>query len=852
MIPENAQKPDDARFTSTENKGGISSHKIRPLLRRTITQLFEDNKTQDSFLTMQQTLSYYASLLLRIYSEKDCSVLGSQELAFVENSMKSSYPDYESIPDDYNTQAIQQQIFNFQNNKALLTDSLSWAYQYLKKYCPSDLSSTQFFTERYMISTLVDFELVNFDDIILDPSCGGGNFLVYVYERKLSDYYARNDCCSIDTLNSLLATLKGYDLDGFLSLVCYLNLIIATVGISYNHDDALSVDDLSDLRTYIFANVDDNIGGFLDKGDSIIVNVCTGERMPLSELMGDVNYIFTNPPFETIKGMKKELKDFLKEDYPLCKCDLCVAFLLKIVESIPPGVRCGLVLQNSWMYLKSFNLVRNVVCDGVALNRMILLGSGSFSDITGEKASVSLVNLSKTDIDSNVMSFIDLTSFKRPQKESLLVSDSCNYAIISQSSLFGMDGSIKNDIIDRLVKDNVDYSRFAVPMQGTSTGDSKRLIDYYWRHLKDPNWKLVSKGGGYSRWYGLNHYSLHWGTDGEIIKETPGSALRNVNKFKDTSMVFSDTGTSGLNVRSLCDGQLFVASGPGIRILSGDIFNHLALLNSKYASYCIRCFTPKLTIAAGYIAKIPVNEEIFSSDKLSLMGERCHAIKKAICNRRPVDIGFNPDFMKNGLYECVEEFIIREFNEELEKINLEKEIDDEIFRIMGIDEQERATILRELDSEIEETPYAISIADIDKCLSSVLDYNCVLTRTRTSKKSIGCDGPLEYISHVLHTSPDSVVKIIAENVHMMTKTKAVYLDYVIHSKILVELGFNHSCCEFKSVVEIADSFEDDSDMVASWIRNQFNTVHFQSLQKKPIYYYDECSDSIRLGPSYVN
>lgn len=130
MIPENAQKPDDARFTSIENKGGIISHKIRLLLKRTITQLFEDNKTHDSFLTMQQTLSYYASLLLRIYSEKDSSVLGSQELAFVENSMKSSYPDYEPIPDDYNAQAIQQQSSNFENNKALLTDSLSWAYQY--------------------------------------------------------------------------------------------------------------------------------------------------------------------------------------------------------------------------------------------------------------------------------------------------------------------------------------------------------------------------------------------------------------------------------------------------------------------------------------------------------------------------------------------------------------------------------------------------------------------------------------------------------------------------------------------------------------------------------------------------
>ncbi|HBN05952.1 MAG TPA: hypothetical protein DD434_09225, partial [Bacteroidales bacterium] len=64
-------------------------------------------------------------------------------------------------------------------------------------------------------------------------------------------------------------------------------------------------------------------------------------------------------------------------------------------------------------------------------------------------------------------------------------------------------------------------------------------------------------------------YCVKWGTDGEFIKSQPGSAIRNAAYFEETELVFSDTGTAGLNVRVLLPGQLFVASGPGIRLKYG-------------------------------------------------------------------------------------------------------------------------------------------------------------------------------------------------------------------------------------------------------------------------------------------
>lgn len=137
---------------------------------------------------------------------------------------------------------------------------------------------------------------------------------------------------------------------------------------------------------------------------------------------------------------------------------------------------------------------------------------------------------------------------------------------------------VSSEHLRELISSSERYENFAIPMQGTSTGNAKELINYFWKHSGDKEWVLISKGGGYSRWQGLNHYCVKWGNNGEYIKLQKGSAIRNANYFKNTQMVFSDTGTSGLNVRELQNNQIFVASGPGIRIKQGKTYAHLAFL----------------------------------------------------------------------------------------------------------------------------------------------------------------------------------------------------------------------------------------------------------------------------------
>ena len=124
----------------------------------------------------------------------------------------------------------------------------------------------------------------------------------------------------------------------------------------------------------------------------------------------------------------------------------------------------------------------------------------------------------------------------------------------------------------------------------------------------------MKKNGGYCRWEGLNNSVVKWGENGEYIKKQKGSALRNIKYFGKTQLVFSDTGTAGLNVRLLLNNQIFIASGPGIRILQGNEYAHMAFLNSRLAANYVRTISPKLTIAAGYIGRIPVEPTLIRKE----------------------------------------------------------------------------------------------------------------------------------------------------------------------------------------------------------------------------------------------
>lgn len=407
---------------------------------------------------------------------------------------------------------------------------------------------------------------------IVDPCAGGGNFLVECLEFMCAQ-------CN-ETKNNFLqkviwnvTKLYGYDIDRHITRIALVNIRLRVLAILNHKNEEISFEIWEYICPNIFRSLQsDDICGALSTDNQTVVNILNGNKTSIDSALGNADIILTNPPFATIKGMLSEQKVFLKKNYPDANCDMCVSFFDAIYKMLKPKGICGIVSQNSWMHLKTFKKIRERITSQYCIYKIVNLGAGAFQDLSGEKSNVSLLILGKEFIHDNMIGVLNLNELSFREKIKSITTEK-KYIYLPQKEINNINGYdfTEKGTLNSIRLNKELYKDIAVPMQGTSTGNAEELVGYFWEHFNDSDWVMVSNGGGYCRWQGLNNRVVKWGKDSEYIKNQKGSALRNVKYFPVTQMVYSDTGTAGLNVRVLLDNQIFIASGPGIRIIKGTI-----------------------------------------------------------------------------------------------------------------------------------------------------------------------------------------------------------------------------------------------------------------------------------------
>lgn len=845
-IPFDAIKPKDARIREHKEKRipeGARTRKARRELKSIVEismKLLQDAGLS-SVNALQAFIIFFAAKLLNEYiDDLDECVVACKKLFGNESSV--------DIPN-----RIAQDVDAYiSNNAACLDDSLSWVYQFGSKKSESfRYRDTQFFTEKYMISTLVDSLELDLNSKVIDPACGGANFLLYSFDTLIE--IVEKTIPSIESVHYVLNNLYGYEIDCFLAHVATFNLKLKAIAYLSN---ALEIDIavFDSIQPKVYFPQNDSISGFLDLEwtKQLVVNCASKQIVELIDAFDGANVVVTNPPFRTIKGMPAEQKNYLQKNYPMAKCDMCNAFIQRIMEVLPSDGKAAMVTQNSWMYLDSFTPLRITLLERYAVNDIWELGSNAFYDLSGEKANVALVTFKKVlPKTEHCIGLRNLRGMSIEQIEELLVCRSEKTTSIKQIDVLNNPESRFDMFSTEHLKDLQMYCKqykdFAVPMQGTSTGDAKNLIDYYWHHIGDSNWVLVSKGGGYSRYEGLNSYCVKWGKDGEYIKNTRGSAIRNANYFDQTQLVFSDTGTAGLNVRVLMPNQIFVASGPGIRIKSGNPLSHLAFLNSRFSAFYVRLISPKLTIAAGYIGQIPVTDNLLHSVVLAQCAERCLVAKKRRLEKRAANTEFSYVFHNSNMsiHEAARIWFQEDMHDEWTQLVNEQTIENEIAQELGLTADDLLAMdnyIGKRDIMSYEGEQDISLEQSD--VISIMGYDCLPKRTKASKKSLGADGLIEYLSYIKGISCEQIYSNLILHYEWVAE---YYVDLYLHSLILSAVEYHEPIRKpytlINMITKAGITAATDKKFVAEWIETRFNKIHNESFMGSPLLTYSSSTES---------
>ncbi len=97
--------------------------------------------------------------------------------------------------------------------------------------------------------------------------------------------------------------------------------------------------------------------------------------------------VIANPPYMGGKGMNGRMGAWVKDNYPDSKLDLFAMFIERNLELAVKKGAVAMITMQSWMFLSSYEKLRNSILDKHTIISMAHLGARAFDSIGGEVVS---------------------------------------------------------------------------------------------------------------------------------------------------------------------------------------------------------------------------------------------------------------------------------------------------------------------------------------------------------------------------------------------------------------------------------------------------------------------------------
>ena len=411
-----------------------------------------------------------------------------------------------------------------------------------------------------------------------------------------------------------------------------------------------------------------------------------------------------NPPYMGNANMNDTLSNYVKRNYENGKTDLFSSFMLLSIDRLADRGKYGMINMHSWMFLSSFEKLRQDLLDNEHIDSLLHLGPRTFDELSGEvvqnvafvisKQNYGLSDLSKSELSEKYVTKNDSGVYFRlvdgkncDNKERMFLNaqnyktDKVYYNNVKQQDLIKIPGSpigywVSRKIIN-IFKNTPSLISFHDVKKGIDTGKNEKFVRF-WHEIDkmkfsgvdgDKKWFTYIKGGSFKRWYGNIDLVVNWENDGEEIKAFPGSTIRNMPYIKREAVTWSLTSSSNsFAARYVRPNCLFDNNGSSAFPMH-DKFYLLGLLNSSIGAYTLSIMNPTLAFQVGNISSVPYIDFIDKDKIVSLVKHNIEITKTDLDNHEN-----SWDFQNNPLTAICNEVIVTKnltFNTNEEKNSLD-------------------------------------------------------------------------------------------------------------------------------------------------------------------------------------
>ena len=378
-------------------------------------------------------------------------------------------------------------------------------------------------------------------------------------------------------------------------------------------------------------------------------------------LSSKFNAVVANPPYMGSKAMNGQLKRFAKEYFPKFNSDLFSISAERFQQYAASGGFVALMTPFTWMFLKSYEALRDNILENKTLQSLIQPEYHAFFD----SAYVPVCTFVTQNCHASGFkaSFIKLSDFYgvdlQPKKTlEAIENPECGWFYTAKPDEFKkIPGSPIAYWVTDAVRDVFNSSErigdVSSARKGLDTGENDRFLRL-WPEVSHSSinfncisadeslrsfctWYPINRGGGFRKGYGNCEYLINWKHNGQEIRSVKDVAgdtranLRSEQFYFRPSITWGAITSSNFSARYSDPGGVFGAGGYSV-VASPETLDAVAgLFGSSVCGYLLSFISPTLNYEAGHISGLPF-KRVEDDTGFRTVVQKCRNIARADWN----------------------------------------------------------------------------------------------------------------------------------------------------------------------------------------------------------------------------
>lgn len=508
------------------------------------------------------------------------------------------------------------------------------------------------------------------EDISLcDPACGSGHILVYAFEL-LTKMYLEREYRMRDIPGLILSkNIHGMEIDSRAAQIAGLALAMCAREMDRRFFNRGVQADIAVLEPVMLEEDDISHGAVLAKKKDLVDALAhldeVGSLLVPSE--GDLaalreaieltgtdglfdgssknklecalktceilarchDCVVANPPYMGSSSFGPFMSKWVKKNYPDVKSDLCTCFIERIFSLTEKAGLAGLATSNSWMFLSSFENLRQQLVDIKTIDSLVQLSVHGFHGIAAQVCTFVIRNKHVAGYRGGYVRLNDFDHWSLQEGKALeaIQNTDCGWFYRRDAEAFKqIPGTpIAYWLSDAAVKNMASLpslSNFAQPKQGMVTRDNKRFMRSWWeiglidfddaiqshREARESKakWLPCTSGGQFRKWFGNNEDVIFWEHDGAELIEFSGSHIKNRQFYFLPAVTWSSISSGAFSTRYVSSGYLPEHAGNCLYTNESMLALIQGIANSSIALFFMSLLSPSLNFNVGDVARIPI------------------------------------------------------------------------------------------------------------------------------------------------------------------------------------------------------------------------------------------------------